>query len=408
MRIKISDIIISEDRQRKEFGDIEELAKSIEQSRGVIQPVVIDESNNLIAGERRVRACLHLGHKSIEARRIKDLSASEKHLIELEENVKRKALTWQEHVDAVKRYHEIRLAENKEHQELDTALELGLSPTKLNKDLLIAAAITEDPTLKDIDKYQNVYNASVRKKQRQKDLALAGIDVGLAPPKPTVRRAELLNMNFAEWAEEYDGPPFDFIHCDFPFGINIDKSGDALSLDAHEQYKDAPEVFDLLINVLKEHGDRFLGENVHIMFWTAAKNLSMTRRKLGEAGLRWQAVPLIWHKNDGRGVAPDPRFNPRHVYEIAILAYKGHRQINKVKDDVCPHPVVNQLHRNEKPRKMLEHFFEMFVDRHTRMLDPTCGCGNSVLVAEEMGAMHALGIELSPSIYEVAKENLKL
>ena len=408
MKIKIADIIVPEDRQRKDYGDIEELAQSIEQSGGVITPIAIDENNVLIAGERRLRASKHVGHKTIEARRMKDLSPSQRHLIELEENVKRKQLTWKEHVEAVKRYHSIRVEANPSHKEMDTALELSLSPTKLNKDLLIASALEQDPSLAEIPKYTNAYNASTRAKQREESLSLAGIDVGLAPPKPSVRRAEILHADFAEWAATYDGPRFDFIHCDFPYGINIDKSGDALSLDQHEQYHDSPEVFNQLINVLAEHKERFIAEDAHIMFWTAAKNLTMTRKKLGEAGFRWQAIPLIWHKNDGKGVSPDSRFNPRHVYEVAVLAYRGRRQIVKVKSDVVAHPVVNQLHRNEKPRKMLEHFFEMFIDRHTMLLDPTCGCGNSVRVAEEMGAHHALGLEIIESIYTTAKENLSL
>ena len=408
MKIKLSSIIITENRQRKEFGDIEELAKSIEQSGGVIQPIVIDDNNILIAGERRVRACRHLGHATIEARKMRDLSSSQRHLVELEENVKRKQLTWQEHVAAVKRYHAIRTAASPDHTEMDTALELSLSPTKLNKDLLIAAAVEKDPALKEISKYGNAYSASARKKQREKNLSLQGIDIGLAPPKPTTRRAELLNTDFCKWAATYEGPRFDFIHCDFPYGINIDKSGDSLSADRHEQYLDSPEVFDKLLAAMSLHCDRFIADDAHIMFWTAAKNLTMTRKKLGETGFRWQAIPLIWYKNDSRGTSPDPRFNPRHVYETAILAYRGRRQINKVVNDVVAHPVVNQLHRNEKPRKVLYHFFEMFVDKHTMVLDPTCGCGNSIRVAEEMGAHHALGIELSETIYETAKENLSL
>ena len=407
MRVKIASIIITEDRQRKDFGDIEELARSIAQA-GLIQPIAIDEGNNLIAGERRLQACKALGHTSIEARRWKDLSTSEKHLIELEENVKRKSLTWQEHVEAVKRYHSMRIADNSEHTELDTALELGLSPTKLNKDLLIAAEIERKPELKEMEKYNSVYTASVREKERKKTLELSGIDIGLAPPAPDIRRAELMLGDFRQWAETYSGPLFDFLHCDFPYGIDIDKSGDQLSLETHTQYSDSIEVFHELCSVLEEYGHRFIAENAHIMFWTATKNLSYAKGLLFKAGFRSQPAPLIWHKSDDRGVSPDPRYTPRHVYETALFAYRGNRQIAKVKSDVVASPVVNQLHRNEKPKAVLRHFFEMFVDEYTQMLDPTCGCGNSVLMAEEAGAHRALGLEIDEEIHQVAKENLGL
>jgi len=407
MKLKITAIKVAEDRQRQDMGDIEELSRSIHQA-GLIQPIVVDEDNNLISGERRLRACKRLGHRSIEARQWENLSLSEKHLIELEENVKRKPLKWQEHVEAVKRYHSMRKQDNPNHTEIDTALELGLSPTKLNKDLLIAAEIEEKPELKNYNKYSSVLTKSKREKKRKQALALSGIDIGIGPPKPEVRRAELILGDFRKWAEQYDGPYFDFMHCDFPYGINIDKSGSQLALEHHSQYADSIEVFDELCAVLEEHVDKLLLQDAHIMFWTATKNLSYARAKLFKAGFKSQPAPLIWHKSDGRGVSPDPRYTPRHVYETALFAYRGKRQIGKVKDDVVASPTVNQLHRNEKPKAVLRHFFEMFVDKYTQMLDPTCGCGNSVLIAEEIGAVRAVGLEIDKDIHQVAKENLEL
>jgi hypothetical protein len=59
----IKDIVIG-DRCRKEMGDIAGLANSID-AVGLMHPVVIDKADNLIAGERRIRACQLLGWKKI-------------------------------------------------------------------------------------------------------------------------------------------------------------------------------------------------------------------------------------------------------------------------------------------------------------------------------------------------------
>jgi ParB family chromosome partitioning protein len=48
------------DRFRKELGDITGLAKSI-QEHGLLQPVILSENYQLIAGERRLQACKSLG-----------------------------------------------------------------------------------------------------------------------------------------------------------------------------------------------------------------------------------------------------------------------------------------------------------------------------------------------------------
>ena len=59
----ISSIIVGE-RHRKDFGDIDALAKSIAEI-GLLHPVVITSNNELIAGARRLAACKQLGWKKV-------------------------------------------------------------------------------------------------------------------------------------------------------------------------------------------------------------------------------------------------------------------------------------------------------------------------------------------------------
>ena len=195
---------------------------------GLIQPVVINgDSNVLIAGERRLRAHKLLQRTEIEAISLDSLSPAQQHLIELEENVKRKNLTWQEHTDAVIRYHELRCSEDAEHTEMKSSVELGISYKKLNKDLAIAAAARKDPSLLETPKYNTAYEKTVREKQRVQQAALAQIDTGISAPIPQERSADLIHTDFIEWASTYSGDLFDFIHCDFPYGIDFHKSGSA-------------------------------------------------------------------------------------------------------------------------------------------------------------------------------------
>jgi 16S rRNA G966 N2-methylase RsmD len=63
MQRLISKITIGE-RCRKDMGDIAALANSID-SIGLLHPVVVDNADNLIAGERRIRAFEMLGRKKI-------------------------------------------------------------------------------------------------------------------------------------------------------------------------------------------------------------------------------------------------------------------------------------------------------------------------------------------------------
>jgi ParB/RepB/Spo0J family partition protein len=63
------DSIITTRRTRKDFGDIESLAESISVV-GLLQPIVINENNELIDGQRRIKACIQLGIKEIPCYRV--------------------------------------------------------------------------------------------------------------------------------------------------------------------------------------------------------------------------------------------------------------------------------------------------------------------------------------------------
>ena len=66
MKIAIDKIVVDEAlRIRKEVGNLDVLQSSIEKV-GLINPVMIDEDNNLIAGYRRLCACKKLGWKEID------------------------------------------------------------------------------------------------------------------------------------------------------------------------------------------------------------------------------------------------------------------------------------------------------------------------------------------------------
>ena len=57
--------VVIRDRTRKDFGDISTLAESIS-SVGLLQPIVINENNELIDGQRRILAYKQLDKKEIQ------------------------------------------------------------------------------------------------------------------------------------------------------------------------------------------------------------------------------------------------------------------------------------------------------------------------------------------------------
>ena len=93
-KIPISSITIS-NRVRKDLGNLEELSSSIE-TIGLLSPIIINEENKLLAGERRLEACKLLGWKTIDCI-VKSTSDAEQDItVELTENIQRKDFTREE------------------------------------------------------------------------------------------------------------------------------------------------------------------------------------------------------------------------------------------------------------------------------------------------------------------------
>ena len=100
--IPIESIIIK-DRTRKDFGDINSLADSIS-SVGLLQPIVINEKNELIDGQRRIHAYTRLGRSQIPFYRV---SLKEIILGEFHANFNRKEFTTSERVAICKAVEEL-------------------------------------------------------------------------------------------------------------------------------------------------------------------------------------------------------------------------------------------------------------------------------------------------------------
>ena len=170
-QIKIVDVKVGE-RFRQTFDGIEELAASI-QEFGLIEPIVCDENNNLIAGGRRLKAYQLLKMEVIEVKYINELNDLQKREIELEENLHRKDFTWQEEVIAKAKLHalkrQIHGAAVKGHDSKgwgisDTAKALDESPAKVSIDIALARGLKAFPELlKEKGKYAAIKKLKDRK-----------------------------------------------------------------------------------------------------------------------------------------------------------------------------------------------------------------------------------------------------
>lgn len=139
-----------------------------------------------------------------------------------------------------------------------------------------------------------------------------------------------------------------------------------------------------------------------MMFWFSMKFYEKTREILMKQGWQVGIHPLVWGKSDNTGIIPDARMGPRQIYETAFHCIRGKRPIARAVANLYWGPAPKTIHMSEKPVAMLEHFFRMYVDESTRLLDPTCGSGNALKAALRHGAPYVRGIERDENFYGAA------
>lgn len=189
MLIDINKIKIT-DRIRKDFGNIEELANDI-QENGLINPPVVTPEYELIAGERRLKACKSLGYQQLEVRIMTVKNALHQLKLEISENENRKdfsfneKMTWaklleEEYKKIAKENSSINLKQNSDMQEFASrekigsvrnkvANEVGLGSGETYRQAKFVAANATEEMIKDLDDGKLSINGAYIKLKKDKE-----------------------------------------------------------------------------------------------------------------------------------------------------------------------------------------------------------------------------------------------
>ena len=219
----------------------------------------------------------------------------------------------------------------------------------------------------------------------------------------------ILQESFLDWAPNYSGEPFNLIHCDFPYGVNV-FGGKWSGRETWHNYDDGADIYLKLIECLCTNLDRIMAHSAHMIFWLSAdiKIQAKTLEMFAELAptLSFCNFPLVWVKSDNVGIVPDPKREPRRIYETALIASREDRLLVKPVSNAIASPTNKEHHPHTKPEPVLKHFLQMFVDSNTRFLDPTCGGGSSLRAAEALGAEHVIGLEINDEYVANARRAL--
>lgn len=422
LSVLVDSITIPENRQRSDAPDIEPLAKSISQ-RGQIHPIILmgtPRASVLVAGFRRLMAQKLLGSTHILARFVENVPPNELRAIELEENIKRRDLSWQDEARAVREYHEAQLALDSSWSQTSTAVALGLSASSVSKQIAVAVSLSVEPALAQQPSVNSAYNEIQRKASRAIDDELLlfqetetpkappaepsaeapGEDVqrpSLPLPPPPALNREFYYLTCSDFlTHTYYPRRANFIHCDFPYGLDMGENPLQGTNPTFSRYDDSQELYFKLLSHFLSNIDTFAQPKCHIMFWFSMNYYSYTVQRFSEVGFYVNPFPLIWMKSDLRGLLPDSRRYGRRVYETALVLSRGDRFIlEPIANAISlPSEKAEAQHLSEKPESVLKHFFRLFIDEDTVVLDPTCGSGTALSAATALGARAVMGLDI--------------
>jgi len=402
MKVALGDIKIKEERFREDYGEIEELAVSI-QRYGLLHPIIVDNELNLIAGERRFKAHKLLGLQEIEIKKIGDASLLERREIEIEENLRRKNFNWQEEVKAKLEVDKIKREQFGDSIKghgggwslRDTANSLGDSVGTVSRDLRLARAMEEHPELVK----ETTKDAAWKKFQRMNERALTS---ELADRiKVAVTTKCLINGDSRIEMKKLASNSVDCVFTDPPFAIALDKGMKSADNWGGKVYDDEYQhVMDTIHQVMKECY-RVLKDDRHAYVWFGIQHYDHVRKMLEEIGFNVSAVPCVWSKTGGGG-AGGSEYAFASNYEVFFLCMKGRRPLNKGgQSNVWTEPRLapqRKIHPTEKPTTLIRKILEQSTQPGELVIDPFAGSSSTIIAALEM-KRNAWGCELDKEYY---------
>jgi len=402
MDVEIKEIFIPPARQRQTVKEsaIAELAVSIN-DKGQLHALTVAPIDRvrfpdapihikyqLIAGYRRLLACALLKKPTVSANLREDLTQLEQEEIELDENLQRENLSWQEEIKAKSRLVDLRKQLYGDSIR-DVATHVGESRGELWEDQRLAKAMQLIPELANSKNKTQAQN-KLRLLTRREALTVeaAKLQAGKSDPNLLSFEHKIRLGDALQEVKKWNTGVYHCVITDPPYGINLD-SGETKKGNAHPAIyaDDTYDIMDLTAQIIPE-AYRILRDNTHAYFFFDIKQYARIFKLLSDAGFKVDPIPLLWVKpGSGQVNHPDSRWGSG--YEACFFCRKGNRallrqgQSNVLQHD--PVPSGKKIHPVEKPVSLLRQLIESSTAPGEIVIDFFGGSGSTAEAALQTG-----------------------
>lgn len=429
--VAYEELVISENRQRREIKaeSVVELASSISQN-GLISPVVVRKGEDgrmiLVAGERRIKALVYAwnfgekircGEQLFNEGEIPCIYQGEMDPVdafemELEENIRRTDLEWQDRAKATSDLMELRKQQAERAGKppptvADISEEFnrvsGSSSGETTRRELIVAKHLADPDVAKAKTVDDAFKILKRKEDTQRNIEYAA-KLGQTFSSEVHR---LLNGDCLELMIEIPSGSFDVILTDPPYGIGADEYGDSGGrvAGAH-RYDDSLETWAYLMRGFSVESFRLAKPMAHLYVFCDIDNFVTLKKMLADAGWKVFRTPIVWF-NPTAMRTPWPEQGPQRKYQLIAYAVKGNKPVNQIFPDVVSCPSDENLgHEAQKPVALYDDLLRRSIRPGDTVFDPFCGSG-PIFPAAHALKCRATGIEQSAANYAIAAARIE-
>lgn len=426
LNINLTDVVV-QDRVRKDLGDIDELCDSIREV-GLIQPIVLTRDHRLVAGERRFRAMQRLGVSVLIHAKTFIYNDEQDQLrlqaMEIEENVRRKQLTWQEEVLAKKKLLETLqqihgIARPGYPSRSDTlgltspgfginklASLLGESNAQTSKDIELARLIEVAPHLARAETKE----AARRQASLAVSVAVALQQQKASPPK-TDQKWILYEGDFVKYEDNLERESVDLIIVDPPYGEDTQGMGPNSKQLLARPFVDDLESTRLLYSELAMSAWRVLRPDRYSAFFFGFAVYPDLVAVLQNCGFAVDLTPLIWIKNTVINTSPYTRYG--RSYEPILLVRKGEPKLMRpssrdsfeIQNVITRGTNEQKLYQAQKPVELIEKLvLDLCVPGGT-VVDFCAGSGSTAVAAVKTGRK-AILFEKDPVACQIIRARL--
>lgn len=403
--------IIDTDRIRHDLGDLDGLVASIREF-GIIQPIVLQREPTqtlLVAGGRRLSALRRIGqadllHGKDFIWRDEDISrpdyAMRLQALELEENLKRKELTWSEVVLGKQRLLEIeqsihgeskagtlREGESRGFGVRTLSSMLGESVASTSRDLDLAAYVKKFPMLAKLPTKQDALRklgVAVTIAGMQASAKTNATQTSQDPTKaPTELPWRLYRGKFQDNIRQVSDSSVDLVATDLPYDIGVggSTSAHAAGLNQFVDNHSPSNLMDMLSDVAIETY-RILAPNRYAIFFFGFAYYRELYDSLTSAGFTIDDYPFIWIRN--RTAPPSPARYAK-TYDPALVCSKGDTTLLRpnLGNSMSVPSVsgVDRFHSAQKPVEIMERFILDMTSINSTVVDLMAGSGTTGVAA---------------------------